>query len=270
MVATNNYLRRWKDTATGLETFAFKHAESITIHLFTNQVREATEWGKKSLRRIKLEVHEVEGWGWPEATLFRYDFILQNEKSFKEDIIMYCDSDMLVLGEFEDLLNPESWKSGLAFVQHPGFFRNDRLKGFLDFCRNPKLLIPKFRSFLVGAPGIGSWEGAKWSSAYVAPAARRNYVHGAIWFGEKGSVIEMCKVLSRNIHKDLELNYIATWHDESHLNWYHSKFFGTVLSCELSGVLKYKHLKRLQPRLVTVEKSKSEGREPTHFGERND
>jgi hypothetical protein len=265
MIATNSYLERWFDTANGIEEHAFLKAHRISIHLFTNRVDEARSWGELNLRRVDLIVHKIKDWGWPEATLFRYQFFVEAAKSISEELLMYCDSDMLIKEDFGDLLEPETWIGGIAFVPHPGFFRNRGIKGFIDYFINPRLLGPLVKAKIARSPGLGSWEHSRLSTSYLEPKERNNYVHGAVWFGKRDPVIKMCNLLAENIRKDLGSSYIAKWHDESHLNYYFGKYGGSILSNELSGVSNLKHLKKFNFRIVTVEKSPGEGRKPTKF-----
>ena len=73
----------------------------------------------------------------------------------------------------------------------------------------------------------------------------------------------MCSLLSENIRKDLESGFVAIWHDESHLNWYFASNGGSILGNELSGVARFRHLRGIESRILTVEKSIGEGRIPT-------
>jgi hypothetical protein len=265
MIATNGYLERWFDTATGIEQHGFLKAKRVSIHLFTNRVDEAQRWGEINLRRVNLITHKIKGWGWPEATLFRYQFFMEASESISEKLLMYCDSDMLIKEDFENLLDPETWIGGIAFVQHPGFFRNSGIKGLIDYFINPRLLGPLVQAKIARTPGLGSWENSRSSTAYLELKQRKNYVHGAVWFGKRDPVMKMCKWLAENIRKDLSSGYIAKWHDESHLNCYLGKYGGSILSNELSGVSNYRHLNKFNSRIVTVEKSSGEGRKPTEF-----
>ena len=263
MVATNDYLEHWFDTAQSLESFGFIQFKEIVIHLFTNRPEEAKFWANSHLQRVQLRTHQIKGWGWPEATLFRYSFITENSHFFREDLLMYLDSDMEILMPFDDLLRPWDWENGLAFVQHPGFYRREGVAGIWDYLKNPKLLGPRLRSLKNNAKGIGSWETNPLSSAYVAPGARLKYVHGAVWFGLNAPFLKMSEQLDRNVKADLNEKYIAVWHDESHLNWYYSEIGGEVFGNELSGVRNYQQLKSTRIRILTVEKDIQYGRAPT-------
>jgi hypothetical protein len=93
MVATNSYVERWKDTALDLERYAFRKTPTVVIHLFTNQVDIAMEFARANLKRVKLLIHEIEPWGWPEATLFRYKFFTETRQEISEEFLVYLDSD---------------------------------------------------------------------------------------------------------------------------------------------------------------------------------
>jgi hypothetical protein len=263
MIATNDYLEKWKIAAKSLDDNAFTKHKNVNLHIFTNKVSEAEIWARSNIRRLKISIHEISGWGWPEATLYRYKFFIEDQMSFTEDILMYCDSDMKVLEEFCNLLVPDSWINGLAFVQHPGFYRNKGLKGLFDLIRNPRLFGPLIHRFKTGSPGLGSWEEYSGSTAYVEPKKRSTYVHGAVWFGKREAFLNLCKILSKNTLDDERKLYIAKWHDESHLNWYLANFGATVLGNELSGVPAFGHIKNIKQRIITLEKELDEGRSPT-------
>lgn len=261
MVATNKYIEFWKKCALDLEKNAFTEIKNVTLHLFTNHDSEAQNWANNNLKRVKLRAHKIDGFGWPEATLFRYKFINNIRDEFSEDLLMYLDSDMEVTEKFGPELDPRSWINGLAFVAHPGFTRNSGTKGLLDFLKYPRLLIPYLNKLRDGARGIGTWENSKASKAFVAPRKRRRYVHGAIWFGAREPFLEMCRELNNNVENDYRKNIIAKWHDESHLNWFYAYKNGTVLSSRYSGYKPYKYLETFKPIIFTVEKNAIELRD---------
>lgn len=267
MVATNDYLNRWFDAASSLEQYSFKDFSNLSIHLFTNRKIDAQEWASRNLRRFILVVHQIDGWGWPEATLYRYRFVRNSSELISEEILMYLDSDMLVSKDFSKELFLETWQGGLAFVQHPGYFRNSGVKGIFDYLRDPKMFFRDIVYLIKGNSGIGAWEDNKESSSFVDSKCRKTYVHGAVWFGKRKEFLELCKVLSENVDKDLERGYIARWHDESHLNWYFSNYTGTVLDVRFSSFHKFKNLRKIEPFIYTVEKVEGEGRERTEINQ---
>lgn len=263
MVATNNYLSHWFDAATTLEQSAFLGCKDVRIHLFTNRVQEVQIWSSLNLKRIKLMVHQIDPWGWPEASLYRYRFIHDSSDALSEEILMYLDSDMRVMEDFAIEVFKSDWDEGLAMVQHPGYYRNSGIRGIYDYLTNPKMFLKDKLYLLKGNSGLGAWEEDRQSSSYVVPNKRKTYVHGAVWFGKQKQFLEMCKVLAINVSKDLESGFIAKWHDESHLNWYYANRTCTLLSVSFSWFKGFKNLRNVQPFIYTVEKKKGEGREPT-------
>jgi len=87
MVATNSYLERWKDTVLSLEESSLFDV-STRIHLFTNRPEEALSWSRKNLKRITVSAYRISGWGWPEATLLRYEFFHKNLSQISESVLM--------------------------------------------------------------------------------------------------------------------------------------------------------------------------------------
>ena len=263
MVATNDYLSRWFDTALSLEQSAFLSCKNVTIHLFTNRPQDAQGWASFNLKRIKLIAHQIDGWGWPEATLYRYQFIHDSSDALTEEILMYLDSDMQVIQDFTNEVFKSVWNEGLAVVQHPGYYRNSGIRGIYDYLASPKMLLNDKLYLLKGNSGLGAWDENKKSNSYVEPKKRKTYVHGAVWLGHRQQFLEMCKVLATNVSKDLEFGYIAKWHDESHLNWFYANRPCTLLDVRFSWFKGFKNLRDVQPFICTVEKKKGEGREPT-------
>ena len=263
MVATNDYLSRWFDAATSLEQSAFLSCKDVRIHLFTNRQQDAQSWASYNLKRIKLVVHQINAWGWPEATLYRYRFINDSSDAFSEEILMYLDSDMQVMQDFTNEVFTSDWDEGLALVQHPGYYRNSGVRGVYDYLTNPKMLLKDKLYLVKGNSGLGAWEENIESSSYVDPNMRKTYVHGAVWLGQREQFLKMCKVLATNVDKDLEFGYIAKWHDESHLNWYYANRRCALLDVRFSWFKGFKNLRHIEPFICTVEKEKGEGREPT-------
>lgn len=263
MIATNSYIKKWFKVASDLEKISLEKFGETTIHLFTDDASLAQGWAQKNLNSIKLKVYDIQSWGWPEATLFRYKFFTEQSHKLNEDILMYLDCDMRVLGDYSKKLNIDNWISGIALVQHPGFYRNKGLAGIVDFLYNPRFVLHLILKIKSGAKGYGTWETNKLSTAFVPRSLRKNYFHGAVWFGRRIEFLKMCEKLALNVNRDLEKNYTAIWHDESHLNNYAALNTVEKLSPEFSGVPSYKNLRKLEFLIVTEEKKFGEGRTPT-------
>ena len=66
----------------------------------------------------------------------------------------------------------------------------------------------------------GTYETNRASAAYVAPQEGKTYFAGGFYGGERESFFSMMETVVANIEQDLHSDYIAIWHDESHLNRY--------------------------------------------------
>ncbi len=126
----------------------------------------------------------------PAPTLFRYKwFLKQKEALAKMDYLFYCDVDM----RFVNHVGTEIL-SRLVATLHPGFYNKLR-KEF-------------------------SYEKRQESTAYISPMEGKHYYCGGFNGGSVKEYLEMAKVISANVEKDLKKNIVAEWHDESHLNRY--------------------------------------------------
>lgn len=265
MVATNTYLERWKDTVLSLEKASLQNVLTC-VHLFTNRPAEALTWSHEKLSHVKVRVYPIDAWGWPEATLLRYEFFQAELHQIYEPVLMYLDSDMEVRSDFSKLLEPEEWIHGLAFVKHPGYTLPHGVAFLRYLLMRPRKMIG-YALGLIGNGGTsGSWETRPDSKAYVPRRMRKTYVHGAVWFGKNEDFKKLCRILAIRTREDLNIGVIAVWHDESHLNWYLANQGGTVLDNRFSGVDGYRNLSHLEACIVTVSKGVDEGREPTQEG----
>lgn len=162
-------------------------------------------------------VIQVPNYGWPEASILRFEMISSVCEQAQEDVLMHLDADMVLhkpLGK--DFLTALD-SNGIFAVAHPAFY-----KSFL----RQKHLDRKIRKLSLGLftrwPFIsveGSWETrAGVSEAYVPPALRKVYVCGAVWGGKRDKFTSMVRALREAVESDTRSGQIATWHDESHLN----------------------------------------------------
>lgn len=137
---------------------------------------------------------EAENVGFPYATLLRYHFFLQQGDYLKKfDHLFYCDVDML----FVDSVGDEILGDGLTATEHPGY-------------AFPKAPLPEI-FFMPFEPNPES-------SAYVPYP--KLYFAGGFQGGKADDFIQAMRVMKANIDRDLNGNYIARWHDESHWNRY--------------------------------------------------
>lgn len=125
--------------------------------------------------------------GWPYDTMMRFEFYLaQRELLQTQDYLYASDADML----FVDTVGDEILGSRV-FTEHHGFIHTR-----------------------------GSYETNPISTAYIAPNEGKHYIRGGFYGGLSDEVIKIAETCASNIRKDLQNNYIAVWHDESHLNRY--------------------------------------------------
>jgi histo-blood group ABO system transferase len=127
--------------------------------------------------------------GWPYDTIKRFHIYDAHKELFREmDYLFACDADML-------FVNPvgEEILSDRVAVLHPGFIGKR-----------------------------GTYERNKISAAYVDKKTRRRetYFAGAFYGGKTKDFLALTAELKNRVDEDLKKNYMAVWHDESHLNRY--------------------------------------------------
>jgi hypothetical protein len=202
---------------------------SIEILVFKDKKQEVAP---EILADERIHLESTEYLDWPYATLMRYHEILRKCTTLDCEIVIWIDCDMQLVGPlpFMDM------RDGVVFSRHPGF--TFYLIGFLKLRINEKIRYIKERvsEVLKGQKFRGTWEENTSSTAFLERALRKRYVHGAFWGGEKKSVMQMCESLSLSIDTDLAQNYIAIWHDESHLNRYCSTNKGKYFKKHFSSV----------------------------------
>jgi hypothetical protein len=214
-IATNSYFDYWKS----LVESAYEVVDSggvLDFYLFTDEPERSNELDPY-LDKFNFVFIRIPSYGWPDATLKRYEIITENKNILQNKILMYLDSDMLIRGNFVQAVKSEAQKNKMVLVCHPGFFRTSGLDLFLFYLKNPGYLVRDLR-LLVSVGGLGSWETNRASLAYVPRRKRKQYVCGGIWFGLNNEFIEYVRILKINVSEDEKKSITAVWHDESHLN----------------------------------------------------
>jgi len=126
--------------------------------------------------------------GWPHDTLMRFQVYCSASNALQQmDYLFACDADML----FVDTVGDEILGDRVA-TRHPGFV-GERLE---DYEKNPL------------------------STAYIAPGEGKYYYAGGFYGGTSKEFLKIAQTCLDNIFLDLQRDYIAVWHDESHLNRY--------------------------------------------------
>lgn len=134
--------------------------------------------------------YEVEHANWPFVTLKRFHTFKKAYRLLKEyDFILYLDIDMEVIVPCDIPL----YNIDILGVEHPGNYVQDN---FGPVEKNPI------------------------STACINDFSKKIYCQGCLWGAKRDSFFEMNETLINNIDKDFGNDYVAIWHDESHLNRY--------------------------------------------------
>jgi hypothetical protein len=233
LIATNKYVNYASELIESVEEKLFPSSRGEVI-VFTDQ---PALFEKAGSTRVVVTAVEIPSYGWPDATLLRYQIFEDNWKLIVGKYVMYLDVDTVVVSSVElDEVFADNDPFDLAFVRHPGYFNTS------------------FYSALVARSPIGTWETRKASTAYVPLLRRKTYVAGGVWLGANASIKRMVRALRRNVDKDLAVDLVAKWHDESHLNAWAATHEVRYLSPAWAHAPGYKNLAGLQPIIELVHK----------------
>jgi hypothetical protein len=184
-IATGRYIKYANPLYDSIrKNFLVNHKK--TFVLFTDSEQEFSE---------DVKIFIIEKKGFPGDTLFRYHYFLSQKEYLLEkfDFLYYIDIDMLITDKVGNEVIPLKSFNKLIGVCHPGFTWN-------------KIL--------------GSFENNKKSTAYISSGVQTIYYAGGFNGGDAKNFLLMAETIKKNIDKDSEQEYIAIWHDESHLNKY--------------------------------------------------
>lgn len=183
-IATNNYKSLLKDLLVSIDK-NYLTAVKKDIFIFS----DSDQFTSSNNLIIKQIQHEQ----WPYVTLKRFEYFLSVADKLKDyDKVVYLDCD-LVINEKIDAL-PESFLFGVC---HPS---NIFDVSFWPTERDPR------------------------STAFLPVKKDMPYVQGCLWGGDGKTIVQLIENLYYNIKKDLSEDFVAVWHDESHLNKYFSYF----------------------------------------------
>lgn len=250
-VATNRYIDYWAAMAVSADAHLFP-GHRLVMHVFTDQVERARE-AAETLTRAEVNIVEIDPLGWPEATLLRYEVFDSHRSALAEEVLVHLDADMVVARDTGAELTPIQWRGGIALVRHPGYRRPPMRTRLALYARNPRWAAADARSFQsMGA--IGSWETDPTCRAYVPKSERRTYICGGTWMGRSDALLPLIHELAIRTRADLEEGRIAVWHDESHLNWFASRYDVTILGSEYCYAPGFPNLADLDPVIIAVDK----------------
>ena len=191
-ICTGQYKKFWEQFYTSFEKYFLKGME-INYFIFTDDVEYFEDY-KSSL---KINIEYLQPMPWPLITLFRFHtFLTVKEKLKNMDYLYFFNSNVECCTEIfaEDIIPRVEYSEELVVCRHPGY--DEKLLRFSPYERNIK------------------------STAYVPYNKGLKYVIGAANGGKTHAFLKMCETLKNAINEDLKKNYIAKWHDESHLNRY--------------------------------------------------
>lgn len=226
---------------------------SVNFHVFTDDPEDINSFCLNN-KIENVTIHKIEAYGWPEATLLRYEVYSKHADALSEDLLMHLDADMIVKNSAEPFIHQNEWKYGMKFVAHPGFWRPKSFRELLKlYLRSPRFLSRDLRLRLVNG-GLGTWENREQSTSFVPRGKRRVYACGGVWFGKAKNFKEFCSLLTVRTQEDSRNGVVARWHDESHLNRWLAEYLDDLLSPELCYDASYQNLISIEPTIIAVQK----------------
>jgi hypothetical protein len=253
-VATDHYLEFWLELLSTAEQFIDKDVDVQWI-LFTNRENEIPQAIAERLCTNLVTVR-FESTPWPMPTLLRYELLAKAAAKVEGEIVMHLDADMLFASSLSrNDLKELTKDNNIVLVRHPGFFRPSHFSKVGFYIKNRRYIVSDLKSFILNG-GLGSWEKNNGSLAFVPRNNRKVYVCGATWLGKRESIIDLCRLLSERINKDLSNNILAKFHDESHLNWFAANNTVKLLTPKYCYEENYPQLRQLTPTIIAVDKLK--------------
>ena len=213
VIATNGYERFALQLLGSMEHDAFMRSGHRFV-LLTDAAPSLIAGGIVAPFADRVELVEIPSYGWPDATIRRFELMAANWGRVDTPYVGYIDADMTIRDTSAFLAGPEGLgESDLAFVAHPGYYRANLAKR-LAMAMPPTCIYENHRS----------------STAYVRLRQRfETYVCGGQWLGGAEPVREMVEELSSRVVRDREAGVIARNHDESHINRYRLEVSHVVL-----------------------------------------
>jgi hypothetical protein len=246
-IATNKYLDYWKQLVTSLNSTGTNFSNTEIV-LLTDQYSPAKEWAESNFPNLKFHFIEIPNLVWPFATLKRYELLGDVVPEIEAEFMVYIDADMIIKRDILTKIRELKSNGKMYFVPHPGYTVDQSFRTVLNLLMSPsklaKLLIHRT---------IGPWESNRISSAFVPLSKRKQYLHGAIWFGEKVTFLDLINFCSAAVAQDAAIDYIAKWHDESHLNAYFAKRGGNIVTSEYSWHPSFKKFICANPIVISAE-----------------
>ncbi len=250
-VATNIYFDYWQKMVESADEQSTS-SDQITFFVFTEQIQKIEAFSK-TLKNVKVFGFKVAPYGWPDATLLRYQIFINQYSNMKTDVLMHLDADMIFASNPWENIRRLVANNQICLIQHPGFWRCNGLSRVSFYFMHPFTMYKDLR-MKINLGGIGAWETRPQSVAFVPRKLRRQYFCGGTWFGPRQAIVEMLKELSNQVSEDKKSAVIAKWHDESYLNKWAAQVTINTFSPELCFDETYPQLKKLTPSIIAVRK----------------
>jgi hypothetical protein len=256
-IATNKYFKYWQDMVKSADQYlSINH--DVTAHVFSNEIEQLNSF-IRSLKAIKVVIHEISDLRWPEVALKRYEIITTNWNKFDGELLMYIDADMIFETEVPQLGDLLLNERSMALVKHPGYRRPSGRNLGKFYLSNLKYAVSDI-SMKLKLGSLGAWETSKQSTAFVKRTARKNYYCGGCWFGTRLEFFGFTALLADEVMKDTQNNVEAIWLDESHLNKWASENEFTPIESSFCFDETYPQLEDLSCIITAVDKSNKYGR----------
>jgi hypothetical protein len=225
----------------------------LVIYVATDDENIANSINFDKSKSQKVVVHKIPSYGWPDATLRRYEIFEKFLDEISEDYISYLDADMRINRDFAEILKEDLEQNEVILVSHPGFYRTRGYSRMKFYLKNIDVLVTDLRT-LVRYGALGSWETNSRSLAFVNRQSRNKYVCGGFWIGKNKAIKTLIRDLSSNVKKDTENYIVAKWHDESHLNNWASKNMYKLQNSRFCFDETYKNLEGLENVITAIRK----------------
>lgn len=188
-IGTDKYVDFFEDYYDSVMSL-FLPNESRTIYAFTDDI------SNDAFNKKHVEVRQIEHEPWPFITLRRFTYmhgVIDELKKYSD--VIFLDADMVVQKSIDwGHLKYEHFFG----VHHPGQFMYG--DGICEYEIDPKSTACTKKT---------EKEGIK-------------YRQGCFWGGKNPYICNMIEELHNCVEKDLDNNFVAAWHDESHLNRFFS------------------------------------------------
>lgn len=198
MVCTGRYVNYCEETIKSIEKHFLKGLKKI-YYFFTNDV----EFIGRLCKKLNIEHYasKINHRGFPADTLYRYNYFLLQKHNLllNTDVIFYFDVDMKVVNDVEEIILPTKDK---PFV----------------VAEHNMMLLNEFHRKSKGTPEINPIS----TACIDISEDRPTYVVGGFNGGITSEFLKMAKHITKNVDVDDENEFMAVWHDESHLNRYYT------------------------------------------------